>query len=91
MGFLARTIFWLGLVYSAMPLDFGSLVSDTPAGAVARCARSPTEDCRKRIEDLRKTVDAAAALGLIDRLAGAGPTSLAKDVDPAQRTRTPSE
>ena len=28
MGFIARTIFWLGLVYSAMPLDFGSLFAD---------------------------------------------------------------
>ena len=91
MGFLARTIFWLGLVYSAMPLDFGSLVSDTPAGALARCARSPTEDCRKRIEDLRKTVDAAAALGLIDRLAEAGATSLAKDFGPARKVHNPSE
>ena len=85
MGFVARTIFWLGLVYSAMPLDFGSLVSETPAGALTRCARGPSDDCRKRIEDLRKTVEAAAALGLIDRVAGAGAASPARDPDPPRK------
>ena len=80
MGFVARTIFWLGLVYSAMPLDFGSLVSDRPPGLadanpLAPCAHGVTDACRRRIDDLRKTLDAAAALGLIDQAvtaAGAG-------------------
>ena len=70
MGFIARTIFWLGLVYSAMPLDFGSLPSG-PAPSLAGanpltpCAQGPTGDCRWRFAGLRKALDAAAALDAI--------------------------
>ena len=42
MGFIARTIFWLGLVYSAMPLDFGSLIADrTPPATPTRWRPAP--------------------------------------------------
>jgi hypothetical protein len=73
MGFVARTIFWLGLVYSAMPLDFGSLFADpvprvADADPLAACASGVTEDCRRRIGDLRKALDTAAALGIVDRV-----------------------
>ena len=76
MGFVARTIFWLGLVYSARPLDFGSLISDrsavlADANPLAACAHGLTEDCRRRVETLRKTLDAAAALGVVDSVAAA--------------------
>ena len=75
MGFVARTIFWLGLVYSAMGLDFRSILSDAPAGLaganpLARCAHGLTDDCRRQLDDLRRTVDAATALGLLDRAVG---------------------
>ncbi len=74
MGFIARTIFWLGLVYSAMPLDFGSLIADrTPGDAnpLAACAGGVTEDCRKRVGQLREALDAAAARGIVDRVVSA--------------------
>ena len=82
MGFVARTIFWLGLVYSAMPLDFGSLISDRPpipGDPRAACARGATEDCRQRLGELRKALDAAAALGIGDRIAAAAKTSAPAD------------
>lgn len=70
MGFVARTIFWLGLVYSAMPLDFGTLLSGRPPGLadanpLAPCAHGVSEACRRRIDDLRRTLDAAAALAVV--------------------------
>jgi hypothetical protein len=88
MGFLARTIFWLGLVYSAIPLDFGSLVSNRAPGLaesnpLAACASGPTDDCRRRVDDLRKVLDAVAALGLGERVAAANDPA-AKD-KPASR------
>jgi len=72
MGFAARTIFWLGLVYSANPLDFGSLFAEPvaiPADAnpLAACALGATEVCRRRADDLRKVLNAATALGVLDR------------------------
>ena len=74
MGFVARTIFWLGLVYSAMPLDLGSLFADpapraADANPLAACAHGATEDCRRRVGDLRKALDSAATLGIVDRVA----------------------
>ncbi len=73
MGFIARTIFWLGLVYSAMPLDFGSLISDrvaslTNGNPLAPCVRGVAEDCRRRVGELRKALDASAAAGLAGRV-----------------------
>ena len=90
MGFVARTIFWLGLVYRAMGLDFGSLVSDRPAGLadatlLAQCAHGLTGDCRRQIDDLRRTVDAAAALGLIERAVTAADPPAASDPRPPRR------
>jgi hypothetical protein len=84
MGFIARTIFWLGLVYSAMPLDFGSLFSDRPPGMadanpLAACARGVTEDCRQRVGELRKALDAAAAHGIVDRVVAATETLVSAD------------
>ena len=72
MGFIARTIFWLGLVYSAMPLDFGSLIPGQVAALtgdnpLAPCVRGVAEDCRRRVGELRKALDTAVALGLADR------------------------
>ncbi len=79
MGFIARTIFWLGLVYSAMPLDFGSLIADRAPGTadanpLAACAGGVTEDCRRRVGELRKALDAAAARGIVDRVVAATET-----------------
>ena len=86
MGFIARTIFWLGLVYSAMPLDFGSLIADRVPGVGGRQpARGlrrgcSTEDCRRRVGDLRKTLDAAAARGVVDRVVGVTETLVSADM-----------
>ncbi len=94
MGFVARTIFWLGLVYSAIPLDFGSLISGETAGLttdanpLAACARGVTADCRRRVETLRKVLDAAAALGAGDSVAAA---SASVETDKAQSLHKPSQ
>ena len=93
MSFVARTIFWLGLVYSAMGLDFGSLLSDRPAAgdasALARCAHGLTSDCRRQLETLRKTVDAAAALGLLERAVTAADAPVAREARPPHRPTQP--
>ena len=62
---MARSVFWLGLVYSSMPLDFGSLVSDRAAelNPLAACAQCPSGECGRRLEGLRRTLTAAAAVG----------------------------
>jgi hypothetical protein len=72
VGFTARTIFWLGLVYSAMPLDFGSLVPGqmanlTENALLAPCVRGGVEDCRRRLGELRKALDAAGELRLAEQ------------------------
>lgn len=92
MGFIARTIFWLGLVYSAMPLDFGSLVPDPVAALtgdnpLTPCVRGGAEDCRRRVGELRKALDAMVALGLADPLVQATEAEATKDL--ATATRVP--
>ena len=94
MGFIARTIFWLGLVYSAMPFDFGSQVADhaamvAAANPLAPCAQGPTEDCRRRVGDLRKALDAVAALQGVDRIAAA--TEQSEPQRPKKAERTPPD
>jgi hypothetical protein len=70
LGFVARSIFWLGLVYSSMPFDGGSGRATGPAeaigpvklpGPVAACAQGMSEDCRGAVERLRLAMDVAAA------------------------------
>ena len=70
LGFLARSIFWLGLVYSSMPFDSDSGRATGPAeaigpitapGLVAAYAHGMSEDCRSAVERLRLAMDVAAA------------------------------
>jgi hypothetical protein len=70
LGFMARSIFWLGLVYSSMPFDGGSgratgraeaIGSVTAPGPVAACVHGISEDCRVAVERLRLGADVAAA------------------------------
>jgi len=35
MGFMAKSVFWLGLVYSAMPFDSGSQIALAPTASAA--------------------------------------------------------
>jgi len=58
LGFLARSIFWLGLVYSSMPFDSDSGQATGPAeaigpitapGLVAACAHGMSEDRRSAV------------------------------------------
>jgi hypothetical protein len=90
MGFAARTVFWLGLVYSAIPLDFGSLFSDRASGVadlnpLAVCAEGVTGDCRRRVGDLRKALDAATALGILDSVAASSEAPASKDKAPPRK------
>ena len=44
MGFVAKSVFWLGLVYSAMPFDSGTPIALAPTpGAMPREASSSLE------------------------------------------------
>jgi len=69
LGFVARTIFWLGLVYSSMPFDEGSapaaarrqaIASAALPAPIAACAQGSSEDCRSVVERLRLAADIAA-------------------------------
>jgi hypothetical protein len=72
IGFLAKTAFWLGLVYSAMPFDSGTTafapmmgaVPDSLETGVVACVSGMTETCRRTANDLRIAVKAAAAFRL---------------------------
>jgi hypothetical protein len=69
LGFVARSIFWLGLVYSSMPFDDGSAPAARRQGMataalpdpVAACAQGSPGDCRSAAERLRQAADIAAA------------------------------
>ena len=61
MGFVAKSAFWLGLVYSAMPFDLGkpnafapmtgaTPYSGDPLGTYARALRQNADDWRSAIE-----------------------------------------
>ena len=54
----------------------------------AACARGVTADCRRRVETLRKVLDAAAALGAGDSVAAA---SASVETDKAQSLHKPSQ
>ena len=69
LGFLARSIFWLGLVYSSMPFDSGSRPTISPAsaiapaaalGPIAACAQGLTEDGDAAVEKLRLAAEIAS-------------------------------
>ena len=59
LGFLARSVFWLGLVYSAMPFD-GSGGPVALPGPLAACAHGMSDDCRSAVERLGLAADVAA-------------------------------
>jgi|HubBroStandDraft_1064217.scaffolds.fasta_scaffold103147_2 hypothetical protein len=53
MGFVAKSAFWLGLVYSAMPFDSGkpnALAPGYPLGTYASVLRQHADDWRSAIE-----------------------------------------
>lgn len=71
MGFVARSAFWLGMVYSAMPFDSASPVALAPtATAIPRAATSSLGSLagevipalRPNPNDLKPAVEVAAAL-----------------------------
>jgi hypothetical protein len=89
LGFVARSIFWLGLVYSNMPFDNDSRRSAVPTqavgpvaspGPVAACAQGMSETCRAAVERLRLAADiAAVSFGAGDALRKAAATSRLAD------------
>ena len=60
LGFLARSVFWLGLVYSSMPFDSGSGGLVPLPGPLVACAHGMSDDCRSAVEKLRLAADVAA-------------------------------
>ena len=70
MGFVTKSVFWLGLVYSSMPFDEriapATLRSIGPAalsGSLAACDHGMSEDCRNAIKKLRLAAEIVAASG----------------------------
>ena len=68
MGFVARSAFWLGLVYSAMPFDSGSPITLAPTGtaispgagsSLANLANAAIVTSRPNQEDWKSAVEAA--------------------------------
>jgi hypothetical protein len=94
LGFVARSIFWLGLVYSNMPFDSGSGRATGPVtapGPVAACAHGMSEDCRAAVERLRLAADiAAASVGAGDALRKAATTSQLADAPRSKDKLLPS-
>jgi hypothetical protein len=94
MSFMARSAFWLGLVYSAMPFDSGSPTAATTAAATPRAANLslgtlaavaiPTS--RQNRENWKSAVEVAAALCARDCLRPA-PAGLGLSDAPAQKDR----
>ncbi len=70
MGFVTKSVFWLGLVYSSMPFD-ERMTPATPrsigraalSGPLATCDHGMSEDCRNAIKNLRLAAEIAAASG----------------------------
>jgi hypothetical protein len=80
-----------------MPLDFGSLIADRAPGIadanpLAACAEGVTNNCRRRVEEMRKALDAAAARGLVDGVVAATETLVyaAAPTPPRKPSQIPS-
>jgi hypothetical protein len=98
MGFVARSAFWLGLVYSAMPFDSGRPTALAPKGTATSPAASPSlaslasaavSASRSDQEGWKSAVEAAAAL-CSPNCGRAPPTGFADsaaDKDPAEPPR----
>ena len=70
LGFVTKSVFWLGLVYSSMPFDERiaptTLRSIGPAalsGPLAACNHGMSEDCRNAIKRLRLAAEIVTASG----------------------------
>ena len=48
MGFVAKSAFWLGLVYSAMPFDAGSPTALAPTGTAISRSQFVVGELRQR-------------------------------------------
>jgi hypothetical protein len=102
MGFVARSAFWLGLVYSAMPFDSGSPITLAPTGtaispgagsSLANLANAAIVTSRPNQEDWKSAVEAAAALCSHNcfRPPPAELTDAPARKDPAGKPRRPSQ
>ena len=81
MGFLTKSAFWLGLVYSAMPLDFKTLTVSAPATAVAPLAGTRLTDARPQTADASRAADEVAAVRPRARLRLPSNDSPARSID----------
>jgi hypothetical protein len=102
MGFVARSAFWLGLVYAAMPFDSGSPIALAPTGTATSAAASSSlaslasaaiGTSRPNQEGWKSAVEAAAALCSHNcfRPPPAGLTDAPARKDPAAPPRRPSQ
>jgi len=102
MGFVAKSAFWLGLVYSAMPFDSGGPTALAPTGTALSPAASSsfgslasaaTATARQNQDHWESAVEAAAALGVTNcfRASPAGLTDAPGRRDPAEPPRRLSQ
>jgi hypothetical protein len=62
LGFMTKSVFWLGLVYSSMPFERGSAPAIAPGawpGQVAAGARETSEERRNAVDKLRLAAEVA--------------------------------
>ena len=70
------------------PLAAGSPVSD--GNPLAPCVWGVAEDCRRRVGELSKALDDAAALGLVDRVVQATGEAAPKDLVQVPKVADPA-
>ena len=94
MGFVAKSAFWLGLVYSAMPFDLGKPSAFAPMTAATPYSGYPlgtyasavNSTLRQNADDWRPAIEVAASLGARD-CAGAAPAKGRSNDAPALKER----
>ena len=90
MMFLARSAFWLSLVYAHMPLDSGEVVravDDTRSAVVAGAVSVVKAKCADDPASCRAIVDAAAGAALAPTVAHPAPAPIRGRGDAAKSAK----
>ena len=90
MGFVAKSAFWLGLVYSAMPFDLGKPNAFAPMTAAApyfgNSLGAYASALRENADGWRSAIEVAAALCVRD-CSGAAPAKQRSNNAPTLKER----
>jgi hypothetical protein len=90
VGFVAKSAFWLGLVYSAMPFDLGKSNAFAPMTAATPYSGYPlgtyASALRQNADDWKSAIEVATSLCARD-CAGAAPTKQRSNNTPTLKER----